>query len=56
VVLNKIGQDEVFNTLEPSVSVTLGADKHIGLWTSLECPLDNDSTDWVFKVGLNWFF
>ena len=56
VVLNNVGRDEVFNTLEPSLGTTLGADKNIGLWTALECPLDNSGTDWVAKIGMTWFF
>jgi hypothetical protein len=47
---------ELFNTLEPSVGWTLGANKNLGLIASCELPLDHSSTDWIAKVGTIWFF
>lgn len=54
--VNTVGGTELFNTLEPSVGWSIGADKHIGLFASCEIPLDDTGTDWVAKAGMIWFF
>jgi hypothetical protein len=53
-VLNEVGNDEVFNTLEPSIGWTVR--DNLGLYAAWELPLDSASTDWVAKAGLIWFF
>lgn len=55
-VINTVDDSELFNTLEPSVSWTVGEKKDIGLFGSLEIPLDDTGTNWVAKAGLAWFF
>jgi hypothetical protein len=55
-VINTVDGTELFNTLEPSVSFTLGADKEYGLFSSLEIPLDETGVNWVAKLGMVRFF
>lgn len=55
-VIHTVDDTELFNTLEPSVGWTVGKKKDIGLFASLEIPLDDTGTNWVAKAGLAWFF
>ena len=55
-VINTVGGTELFNTLEPSVGLTLGENKEYGVFTSLEIPLDETGVNWVAKVGMIRFF
>lgn len=55
-VINVVAEDELFNTLEPSIGWTVGESQNLGLFASLELPLDDTGTDWVAKAGLIWFF
>jgi hypothetical protein len=55
-VINTVDGTTLFNTLEPSVSWTVGAKKNIGLFASLELPLDDTGSNWIAKVGTAWFF
>ena len=55
-VVNTIDGSELFNTLEPSVGWTVGQKRDIGLFASLELPLDQTGTNWVAKAGVAWFF
>jgi len=55
-VVNTVGESTLTNTLEPSVGWTLGENKNLGLFTSLELPLDDTGTNWVAKAGAIWFF
>ena len=55
-VVNTVGETTLHNTLEPSVGWTLGEKKNLGLFASLEWPLDETGTNWVAKAGAVWFF
>lgn len=55
-VLNTVGEDKYFNTLEPSISWTVGEKRNIGLVASWELPLDETNTNWTAKAGVIWFF
>lgn len=55
-VLNTVNGEDLFNTLEPGIGWTVGAQKNIGLSASLEIPLEDTGTDWIAKAGLTWFF
>lgn len=55
-VVNTVGDDKLFNTLEPSIGWTVGESDKIGLFASCEIPLDETGTDWIAKAGLVWFF
>jgi len=47
--------DDHFALIEPGLSV-LVVERHLGLSTSLEIPLDDDSYNHVAKVGMVWFY
>jgi hypothetical protein len=55
-VLNVIADSKLFHTLEPSVGWSLGEKKDIGLYASVELPLNDAGNNWIAKGGVNWFF
>lgn len=55
-VINTVDGTELFNTFEPSVGWTIGAEKNVGLFASWELPVDETGTNWVAKAGMVWFF
>lgn len=55
-VINAVGGTQLYNTLEPSVGWTFGANNEFGLSGSCEIPLYNGGANWIAKGGLVWFF
>ena len=47
--------DDHFALIEPGLSLLL-LERHLGLSTSLEIPLDDESSNYVAKVGMVWFY
>ena len=55
-VVNMMDDANLSNTLEPGIGWTFGRERNIGLYASLELPLDDPGTVYVAKAGLTWFF
>jgi hypothetical protein len=47
--------DDHFALIEPGLSLLL-LERHLGLSTSLEIPLDDESYNYIAKVGMVWFY
>jgi hypothetical protein len=47
--------DDHFFLVEPGLSMLL-VERHLGVATSLEIPLDDDSYNYIAKVGMVWFY
>jgi len=47
--------DDHFALIEPGLSV-LVVERHLGLSTSLEIPLDDESYNYIAKIGMVWFY
>ena len=47
--------DDHFALIEPGLSLLL-IERHLGLSTSLEIPLDDESYNYIAKVGMVWFY